>query len=92
MKRKPGFTLARHEEVGAALHPMRDYLFNLSLEIANTYPRNSREALAAEGLIKAFDKFKCRMDAAVCRENPRAQTYQGHPLTQIYYRQQRCSE
>ena len=89
MKRKPGFTLARHEEVGAALHPIRHFLLNLSVEVANSYPRQSPEARAAENLVEALDTFKCKMDDAVFRENRGVKTYQGGPLAQIYYRQYR---
>lgn len=89
MARKSGFTLARHEEIGAALHPIRQFLFSLSLEIANAYPRKSPEAMAAQKLVDAFDNLKCKLDNAVCRENPTVEVYQGHTLTTIYYRNHR---
>lgn len=89
MAKKPGFTLARHEEIGAALHPIRQLLLELSVEIANAFPRKSPEAMAAERLVEAFDKLKCKLDDAVCRENPTVRLYKGHPLTSIYYRNHR---
>ena len=87
MRRKPGFTLARHEEVGIALHPIRDYLLHLSVEIANTYRRQSPETLAADRVVDALDKLKCKLDAAVYRENPGVHSHAGHSLASIYYRQ-----
>ncbi|MFH1034346.1 MAG: hypothetical protein V1806_07555 [Pseudomonadota bacterium] len=89
MKRKPGFTLARHEELGIALQPIRDFLVHLSVEIDNTYPRQSREALAARKAADAVDLLQCKLDDAVFRENPGIHSYAGHSLAAVYYRQDR---
>lgn len=66
---KPRFTFEQHQEAGARLKAIRDYLTRLSCEIGNAYPKTSREAIGAHKAAQAVDHLRVVMDSAVFAEN-----------------------
>ncbi|MFH1058266.1 MAG: hypothetical protein V1797_06230 [Pseudomonadota bacterium] len=86
MKPKPGFTVARHEEIGAALHPMRDFLLALSCETSRSFPHNSPQVRAATTALNAISNLQSKLDDAVCHDHRGHKRENGKPLSTIYYR------
>lgn len=82
MKRCNGLTLERHQALGPELKAVRDQLLTLAVEIGNAYPKQSRQARAAEKAYQALDGLRCAMDDAVCHEN---QGDTALDLCRIYY-------
>lgn len=85
MRVKQRFTKARHEQIGAALEPMRSYLLDLSAEIANAYPAKSPQAIAGKQVVEDLDELISRLDQAAYAENPGQKTSKGERLCRIYY-------
>lgn len=69
-KRKPGFTLERHREVGEELQRMYLRLVKLSVEIGGVYPVNGPESRRSAVLVSDLLKLRSALDDALAHEQP----------------------
>lgn len=66
---KPGLTPARHREIGDRLATLRDELLALGVEVANAYPKNSRESRSLLGAVHRLDLARSALDDAFHRDH-----------------------
>ena len=58
MKPKPRFSFEKQQEVDKELRTIHDYLFTLSIEICNAYPKQSKECQRATKAHRAIKQLR----------------------------------
>lgn len=79
MKRKPGFTLDQHENLGIELQIMRDRLVDITVQLSEAYPFKVSDI--AKQAYMVIDKLRSVLDDKVHEENRSFKDAQ-----KVYYR------
>ena len=82
MGKKPGLSLARHQELGLGLSVLQNGLCNLSCEISNAYRKSSKAATLSAKLEQALSSLRCELDGLAVSENREVVVEQN---LRIYY-------
>ena len=80
--RKVGLTLERHKEIGLELARIRDRLTEIGCEIANSYPKDSKQARTAMAATRPLDQLRSILDSQMLGEHGgdiRATTHVYYP-------------
>lgn len=73
-----------HKRVGETVKSVYDQMVQASVDICNSYPKKSPQAVKARKVVDALVELKSVMDSAVFDENPNLETSE---LCSIYYGQ-----
>jgi len=84
-KRKKGFALERHRELGEELYRINRSLGRLSCEISKSYPVNGKLYRISRVLDRNMRKLRSELDNVLAREQPQLTDSE---FVRIYY----CSE
>jgi hypothetical protein len=68
-KRKPGWSVNQHRDVGQRLQVLRRELMDVAM-LLNDYPINSPAQKAAQKAYKALGLLRSHLDSVLAREHP----------------------
>ena len=85
-KRKPGYTLEQHEQLGLELQTMRDRLNSIFVDLQNHYGRTDKIASMVESTCHQLDKLRDDLKDRLLKEQT---DKKEADLGQVYFRSSR---